>query len=239
VQGEPSLWDSVLDLGPVSEEEKAWLMRHSSAVVYPSTYEGFGLVPFEAALSGVPCVFAAQSSLAELAPPETAAISPWDPARSAAAAYPLLTDANARKRQVEALAAAAREFTWAKTAAALNTVYAEAALAPAREAAAVSFDAAEREQHEHELIDAHDALVTRLVGEREHAKGMYDALNAEVGSGLSLIGPHGALPDDVQRALLVLSQRTALSRMLYLPLAGAFKAARGMVRLARRFKRAH
>ncbi len=44
---------------------------------------------------------------------------------------------------------------------------------------------------------------------------MYDELNAEVGFGLSLIGPHGSLPDDVQRALLALSARPALSRSLY------------------------
>lgn len=235
MEREPTLQRSVLDLGPVSEEEKAWLMRHAASVVYPSTYEGFGLVPFESALSGVPCVFAAQSSLAELAPAGTATLVPWDPAQSAAAVYPLLTDATARKRQVETLAAAAREFTWARTANTLSTVYAEAALAPAREAAAVSYDAAQRER---ELIDAHDALVARLVDEREHAKGMYDTLNAEVGSGLSLIGPHGSLPDEMQRALLALSGRPALSRAVYRPVSGAFKAARWIVRLTRGLRRA-
>jgi glycosyltransferase involved in cell wall biosynthesis len=52
------LRDSVVALGPVSEEEKAWLIAHAGAVLYPSVYEGFGLVPFESALQGVPCVFA-------------------------------------------------------------------------------------------------------------------------------------------------------------------------------------
>lgn len=228
LERDPSLRADVLDLGPVGEEEKAWLLQHAAAVLYPSSYEGFGLVPFESALSGVPCVFAACSSLAELAPPDTATIVPWDPTQSAAAGYRLLTDANTRARQVRALAAAAREFTWARAADALVSVYAEAALAPAREAAAVSYDAAQRER---ELIDAHDELVAQLVREREHAKGMYDALNAEVGSGLSLIGPHGALPDDVQRALLALKERPVLSRTLYGSGAALFRALRSIARL--------
>src|ERR1035441_9122305 len=61
LQEQPQLGPSVLDLGPVSEAEKTWLIAHAGAVVYPSVYEGFGLVPFESALSGVPCVFAPQA----------------------------------------------------------------------------------------------------------------------------------------------------------------------------------
>ncbi len=54
----PELSEAVISLGPVTEREKAWLLANAGAVVYPSVYEGFGLVPFESALSGVPCVFA-------------------------------------------------------------------------------------------------------------------------------------------------------------------------------------
>ena len=38
----------VVDLGEVSDAEKLWLLQHTRGVVYPSVYEGFGLVPFEA-----------------------------------------------------------------------------------------------------------------------------------------------------------------------------------------------
>ena len=76
----PGLEQVIVSLGSVSEPERAWLMAHAAAVVYPSVYEGFGLVPFESALSGVPCLFAPQSSLAEVAPPGTPTIVPWDPA---------------------------------------------------------------------------------------------------------------------------------------------------------------
>ncbi|MGH2864099.1 MAG: glycosyltransferase, partial [Solirubrobacteraceae bacterium] len=91
------LGEAVVAIGPVSEPEKAWLLAHAGAVVYPSVYEGFGLVPFEAALSGVPCVFAPQSSLAEEAPAGTAAIVPWDARSSAATVHALLTDPSARR----------------------------------------------------------------------------------------------------------------------------------------------
>jgi hypothetical protein len=55
---------------------------------------------------------------------------------------------------------------------------------------------------------------------------MYNELNAEVGDGLSLIGPHGTLPDNAQRALLTLSAHPALSRPLYSALARLFVLSR-------------
>ncbi len=74
-----------LHLGPVGEDEKAWLLRNAAAVVYPSLYEGFGLIPFEAAAAGTPCLFAAWTALAEVLPPIAATLVPWDPVASARA----------------------------------------------------------------------------------------------------------------------------------------------------------
>jgi glycosyltransferase involved in cell wall biosynthesis len=230
----PELRDAVVTLGPVSEQEKAWLIAHAGAVVYPSVYEGFGLVPFESALDGVPCVFAPQSSLAEEAPEGTAAIIPWDPGASAAAAYALLTDPSARAEQVHALAAAARGLTWAAAASMMVEIYREAALAPVRDAATLSRDAVQREGR---LSVEHELEAARLVREREHAQRMYDELNAEVGFGLSLIGPHGALPEGLQRALLALSAHPALSRPLFGVLSRAFLAARALGRAVRGLSR--
>ena len=217
-------------LGPVSEQEKAWLIAHAGAVVYPSVYEGFGLVPFESALDGVPCVFAPQSSLAEEAPEGTAAIVPWDPGASAAAAHALLTDPSARAEQVHALAAAARGLTWTAAASRMVEIYREAAVAPVRDAATLSRDAVQREGR---LSVEHQLEAARLIREREHAQRMYDELNAEVGFGLSLIGPHGALPEGLQRALLALSAHPALSRPLFGVLSRAFLAARALGRAVR------
>jgi glycosyltransferase involved in cell wall biosynthesis len=227
LQEHRELREAVVTLGPVSEREKAWLVAHAGAVVYPSVYEGFGLVPFESALSGVPCVFAPQASLAEEAPAGTAAIVPWEPRASAAAAYALLTDPNARAGQVDALAGAARELTWASAAAATVEIYEQAALAPVRDAATLSRDAVQRERR---LSVEHEIEAAQLVREREHAQRMYDELNARVGVGLSLIGPNGTLPDGLQRALLALSAHPTVSRPLFALLARAFLAGRTLAR---------
>jgi alpha-1,3-rhamnosyl/mannosyltransferase len=223
----PELRDAVVSLGPVSEREKAWLLEHAGALVYPSVYEGFGLVPFESALAGVPCVFAPQASLAEAAPEGTATIVPWDAAASAAAAHALLADGGVRRRQVEALAGRARSFTWDAAAAAMIEIYREAALAPVRDSATLSRDLVRREAR---LSVQHEEQVAQLIGEREHAKRMYDELNAEVGSGLSLIGPNGALPQDVQGALLALSGRPALGRPLFAGVTRIFVLTRAIAR---------
>jgi glycosyltransferase involved in cell wall biosynthesis len=230
----PELADAVVTLGPVSEAEKAWLIGNAGAIVYPSVYEGFGLVPFESALRGVPCVFAPQASLAEAAPDGTATIVPWDPVASAAAAHVLLTDPDARARHVNSLGRRARGLTWSAAADAMVEIYREAAVAPLRDSATLSRDLVKREAR---LSVQHDEEVARLVGEREHAQRMYDQLNAEVGSGLSLIGPHGTLPDGAQRLLLTIGARPALRRPLFGALAAAFAAARALARPLRRRSR--
>ena len=219
----PQLRDAVLELGPVDEAEKAWLMSHAAAVLYPSVYEGFGLVPFESALSGVPCLFAATSSLADAAPEGTATLIPWDAKRSADAAHLLLCDRAARERHIQALAAVARGLTWEHTAAALVEIYREAAVAPMHGSTVLSRDTV---QSERELTAAHEVVVQRLIGERIHAQRMYDELNAQLGSGLSLIGPRGSLPENLQRALLTISARPGLARPLFGALARVFVVSR-------------
>jgi hypothetical protein len=149
-------------------------------------------------------VFAPWASLAGAAPQQTATIVPWDPVASAQATHGLLTDADARERHIAALAARAGELTWDAAASAMVEIYNEAARAPVRDSATLSRDLVKREAR---LSVQHDAEVRQLVSERQHAQRMYDELNAEVGSGLALIGPNGALPDSVQRALLALSSR--------------------------------
>jgi glycosyltransferase involved in cell wall biosynthesis len=230
----PELKAAVISLGPVDEPEKGWLLENAGVVVYPSVYEGFGLVPFESAIAGVPCLFAPYASLAEAAPDGTATIVPWDEGASAAAAHELLTDEAARERHVQSLAERAQTLTWDATAAATVAIYREAALAPVRDSATLSRDLVKREAR---LSVQHDAEVCQLVGEREHAKGMYDELNAEVGFGLGLIGPNGSLPENVQRVLLALSARPALSRPLFTLVSGVFVFGRALSRPIRRLHR--
>lgn len=229
----PGLESQLVDLGAVSEEHKSWLLGNAAAVLYPTTYEGFGLVPFECALRGAPCAFAPSSSLAEVLPSGTPVIVPWDAQESADRLHDLLTDDAARDRHVQAVAAAAAPLTWQASAAGIVEVYEEAAVAPIRVAAALSRDQVGREIERRALIEAHDALVRRLVAEREHAQHMYDDLHAEVGFALGLIGPHGSLPEDVQRALLALGARPALSRGVYGATAAGFRMGRSLARRIR------
>ena len=74
----PETARAVVRLPAVSEGEKAWLYHLAAGVLYPTVYEGFGLIPFEAAAAGVPCFFAAQSALAEILPATAATIQPWE-----------------------------------------------------------------------------------------------------------------------------------------------------------------
>ena len=54
-------------LPEVSSAERNWLLRHASLVWYPTSAEGFGLVPFEAATYGTPCVSVGFGPITELA----------------------------------------------------------------------------------------------------------------------------------------------------------------------------
>ena len=69
-------------------------------MLYPTVYEGFGLVPFEAAEQGVPCMWAPVTSLAELFPASEATIVPWDARETAEQAARLLNDRDAAARNV-------------------------------------------------------------------------------------------------------------------------------------------
>ena len=151
------LEDKVRTLPAVNEGEKQWLLDRASGVVYPTVAEGFGLVPFEAADQGLPCFYAAGTSLAEVLPSSAATLVPWDPDASADAVIGLLRDDAERKAHVRAIRAAGARFTWRKTAHTLAKVYEEAAAAPTRHLHAIAMDQIEvegrldttREQLEH------------------------------------------------------------------------------------------
>ena len=53
-------------LGHVSSQSRTWLLAHAAAVLYPSSAEGFGFVPYEAAAVDTPSSFTLFGPLAEL-----------------------------------------------------------------------------------------------------------------------------------------------------------------------------
>jgi GT2 family glycosyltransferase/glycosyltransferase involved in cell wall biosynthesis len=130
----------VADLGEVSDAEKSWLLKETRAVVYPSVYEGFGLVPFEAAAHGTPCVYGWHTALCETLPEHAATIVPWDAAATAARVHELLVDPVRAQENVAVIAAAARALTWDATAQRVLAVYDRAVHAPDRTAVTLAVD---------------------------------------------------------------------------------------------------
>lgn len=119
----PALEKRVVDVGPVDEAEKRKLYRDAALLVYPSLYEGFGLVPFEAAALGTPAAYSHRSALADFLPAEGALLQGWDADASAERIAHVLGDEVAQRKIVEAIRAAGRPLTWKRTAEAYLDIY--------------------------------------------------------------------------------------------------------------------
>ena len=182
----------VIRLPAVSEAEKQWLLEHATALVYPTTYEGFGFIPFEAAAAGLPCFFAHTTSLRDTLADATAAIVPWDVARTAEKALPYLQDPERRQALVDETIRCAERLPWSLTAERASAAYDDAVRLPTRAAASIATEALELEDR---------------LGEVE---GRFWELWHLIGpTGLSLVGPDGRLPEQAQRALSALTSRGA------------------------------
>ena len=129
--GSPTLDSDVYLLPDLPSAERNWLMRHADLVLYPSSAEGFGLVPYEAARFGTPTLFTRFGPLQELAPDIPVAAEDWSPDTLAAAADALLRDPAQARAQVDTCLAAGAKYTWAITADRLTDLYRHVmALAP-------------------------------------------------------------------------------------------------------------
>lgn len=184
---------AVRDVGPVAEAERAWLLEHAAAVVYPTLYEGYGLLPHEAAQAGVPCLYAPQAALAEVAGESCATLVPWDAAASAAAAAPLLVRGPAREAHVSALGAATAAPSWDEVGERFAAIYRDAALRSVSPPSWPFWEAAEREASLRRLRDEVGALATPALG--------------------------GLLSEPVQRGLLRAAGRPLLRRFVLGPMA--------------------
>jgi glycosyltransferase involved in cell wall biosynthesis len=118
-----TLESNVFMLPDLPSAERNWLMRHADLVLYPSSAEGFGLVPYEAARFGTPTVFTRFGPLQELPPDIPVAADDWSPDRLAEAADSLLSNPAQARVQVESCLAAGTKYTWSATAEALADLY--------------------------------------------------------------------------------------------------------------------
>ena len=127
----PDLARAVIDVGAVSEAEKAWLYERAQLVLYPTVQEGFGLAPFEAADHDVPCMWADVSSLGEILPSPAAEIVAWNAEATADRALRLLDDGRARQANLGAIRGAGAKLSWDATARQLIDVYSQTCDQPA------------------------------------------------------------------------------------------------------------
>lgn len=208
---DPALASSVVDLGTVDEAGKQWLYAHANALLYPTLYEGFGLIPLEAARAGLPCLFAAQASLAELAP-GMATLIPWDAPASALSVMPLLSDGPARDAHLAELRSLATQG-WREVAVDLLRVYERALLSPASQAAPRAWQELDREDY----IVRLDRDMVSLKAVAEEYQNAYHALDERVSFGLPLVDRGGLLSRDQQRGLMRIASRRRLAAVLLAP----------------------
>jgi glycosyltransferase involved in cell wall biosynthesis len=109
-------------LGPVDEPTKAWLLRQSSALAYPSLDEGFGFPVLEAQLAGVPVIATAAGSIPEVSGDAVILIHRRDAAEFAAGLDQALGGAG-RLALIEAGIRNAARFSWTATADGLTELY--------------------------------------------------------------------------------------------------------------------
>jgi glycosyltransferase involved in cell wall biosynthesis len=130
--------DSWLHVLPeVHEHERNWLLSHASLAWYPTSAEGFGLPPFEAASFGVPAVSVGFGPISDLAGNPKAGELPllapsWTPAALAGVALQLLNDPALSAAHCAALKESGRQYSWASHADRLVTVFRELLAIPRR-----------------------------------------------------------------------------------------------------------
>lgn len=135
--------EHVFVLPELTEPERNWLLRHASFVWYPTSAEGFGLVPFEAASFGTPTVAVDFGPVHELAcggrsmafgtdVPVLAA--DWSSEALSSVACRFLDDPDLARRHVEALVAASDRYSWAASGDALVRLFRRTLASPRRSA---------------------------------------------------------------------------------------------------------
>jgi glycosyltransferase involved in cell wall biosynthesis len=109
-QWEPD--EPVVIIPDVTSQERNWLLRHASAVLYPTGAEGFGLVPHEAAAFGTPTVMVPIPALAERLAHIPVLARDWSVRSFADATASLLSDPALAAATVRAIKASLPDYDW-------------------------------------------------------------------------------------------------------------------------------
>jgi glycosyltransferase involved in cell wall biosynthesis len=116
-------------VGHVSSPSRAWLLANATVALYPSSAEGFGFVPYEAAALGTPTVFTDFGPLKEVAQAPGLPTT-WSVEAHAADLTALLGSEEARTARVTALTLAIQRQTWRGFAAHLTDFFRRITLMP-------------------------------------------------------------------------------------------------------------
>ena len=119
--GLPEEW--VFVIPDVRTEERNWLLSHAELVLYPTSAEGFGLIPHEAAAFGTPTVVVPFGPFAERFSDLPVAPVDWDAKTLADACLQLLDDPAVAKAQLEALMLHGDQYDWPAAAEATVKAY--------------------------------------------------------------------------------------------------------------------
>ena len=128
--GLPQEW--VFVIPDIRTEERNWLLRHSELVLYPTSAEGFGLIPHEAAAFGTPTVVVPFGPFAERFNDLPVAPVDWDVKTLADACLRLLGDPTVVKAQLEALMLSVDQYDWPAAAEATVEAYQSLLARPSR-----------------------------------------------------------------------------------------------------------
>jgi glycosyltransferase involved in cell wall biosynthesis len=131
-----NLRGSVHTLGHVNSEERAWLLNNAQAVLYPSSAEGFGFVPYEASALGTPTTFALFGPLKEISH-LTDLPSAWSSQQFATDLANLIASEQTHETRVNQLQQRSSELTWRHFATQLSAFFTRIADMPLAPTAAL------------------------------------------------------------------------------------------------------
>ena len=114
---------TVRRLGRIPRGDLDWLVRHATALTFPSRFEGFGLPVLEAMGNGCPVIAADATALPEVVGEGGVLVDPDDVDGWAAAMLEVLSDTDRRDWLIEAGLAQTARYQWAASTNALLDAY--------------------------------------------------------------------------------------------------------------------
>ncbi len=117
----------IVRTGWVDDDDRAALLRGAAVVAYPSVYEGFGLVPLEAMVAGVPVVTTRVGGIPEVVGDAAELVDVGDTDALADALQRLLSDETRRAELIAAGHQRRTRFSWAQTVEGVAALYHQAA----------------------------------------------------------------------------------------------------------------